>query len=91
MSMMGILKKVKLKVRSQKITIIQTCRAAHVFWVILYADIGGDSRHVPGSQPPFSLIRDSDQNEEDTSFISVLTCGVNIPLSRSIQFCPLPN
>ena len=26
-------------------------------------------RHVPGSQPPFSLIPDPDQNKKDTSFI----------------------
>ena len=32
-----------------------------------------------------------DQNKEDTSFISVVACGVYIPLSRPIQFRPLPN
>ena len=48
-------------------------------------------RHVPGSQPPFSLIPDTDQNKEDTSFISVVGYGAYIPLSRPIQFCPLTN
>ena len=40
MSMKGILKKVKI--RSLRVTIKlkpQTCRATHVFWVILYADM----------------------------------------------------
>ena len=46
---------------------------------------------MPGSQPPFSLIPDPDQNKEDTSFISVVAYGVYIPLSIQIQFCPLPN
>ena len=44
-------------------------------------------RHVPGSQPPFSLIPDSDQNNEDTSFISAVAYAVYIHLSRPIQFC----
>ena len=48
-------------------------------------------RHVPGSQAPFSLIPDSDQNKKDTSFISVVAYGSYIPLSRAIQFCPLPS
>ena len=46
MSVKGILKKVKVKVRSEKVTIkqkLQTCGATHVFWVILHADIDGDS------------------------------------------------
>ena len=46
---------------------------------------------MPGSRPPLSLIPDPDQNKEDTSFISVVAYGVYIPLSRPIQFCPLPN
>ena len=41
-------------------------------------------RHVPGSQPPFSLIPDLDQNKEDTTFISVVAYGGYIPLSRPI-------
>ena len=49
------------------------------------------NRHVPGSQPPFSLIPDPEQSKEDTSFISVVAYGAYIPLSRPIQFCPLPN
>ena len=48
------------------------------------------TRHVPGSQLPFSLIPDPDQNKEDTSFISVVAYGVYIPLSRPIQFHHLP-
>ena len=45
---------------------------------------------MPGSQPPF-FIPDPGQNKEDTSIISVVVyCGY-IPLSRPIQFCPLPN
>ena len=48
-------------------------------------------RHVPGSQPPFSLIPDPDQNKEDASLISAVSYGVYIPLSRPIQFCPLPS
>ena len=36
-------------------------------------------RHVPGSQPHFSLIPDSDQNKEDTQFISVVAYGVYMP------------
>ena len=31
-------------------------------------------RHVPGSQPPFSLSPDTDQDNEDTPFISVVAC-----------------
>ena len=46
---------------------------------------------MPGSQPPFSLIPDADQNKVDTSFISVVAYGVYIPLPRAIPFCPLPN
>ena len=46
-------------------------------------------RHVPGSQPPFCLNPDPDENKEDTAFISVV--GVYIPLSHPIQFCPIPN
>ena len=45
-SMNVIPKKVKVTVRSQKVTIkekSQKCRATHVFWVILRADIDGDS------------------------------------------------
>ena len=44
-----------------------------------------------GSQAPFSLIPDVDQNNEDTSSISVVACGVYIPLARPIQFCLLQN
>ena len=39
----------------------------------------------------FSLIPNPDQNKEDTSFISVVAYGAYNPLSRSIQFCLLPN
>ena len=39
----------------------------------------------------FFFISDPDQNKEDTPFISVVAYGVYIPLSRSIQFCILPN
>ena len=46
---------------------------------------------MPGSQPPFSLIPDRDQNMEDTAFISVVAYGVYIPLSHPIQFCPIPS
>ena len=49
------------------------------------------TRHVPGSQPHFSLIPDPDQKKEDTPFIYVVAYGVYIPLSRLMQFCPLPN
>ena len=48
--MNGILKKVKVNVRSQKVNIkqkSQTCRATHVFWVILQADIDGNSHLTP--------------------------------------------
>ena len=48
-------------------------------------------RHVPGSQTPFYLIPDPDQNKEDTSFISVVAWCVYIPLSRTNQFCPVPD
>ena len=47
------------------------------------------ARHVPGSQPPFSLIPNPDQNKTDTTFISVVAYGVYIPLLCPIQFCPL--
>ena len=46
MRMNDILKKVKVKVKSQKVKIkqkSQTCCATHVFWVILHADVDGDS------------------------------------------------
>ena len=46
---------------------------------------------VPGSQPPFSIIPDLDQNKEDTSFISVVAYGVYIPLARPTRFCLLTN
>ena len=49
------------------------------------------SRHVPGSQPSFSLIPDLDENKEHTSFISAVTFGVYIPLSRPIHCCLIPN
>ena len=49
------------------------------------------TRHMPRSQPDFALIPDSDQNKEDTSFISVVAYDVYIPLSRPSQFCLLPN
>ena len=48
-------------------------------------------RHVPGSQLPFSLIRDPDQNKEDMSFISVVAYGIYIRLSPLIQLCSLPD
>ena len=51
----------------------------------------GFARHVPRSQPPFSFIPDPDQNKQDTSVIPVVAYGVNIPLSRPIQICLLPN
>ena len=34
---------------------------------------------MPGSQPPFSLSPDPDQNKKDASFIFVLAYGVYIP------------
>ena len=46
---------------------------------------------MPGSQPPLSLILDPDQNKEDASLISVVAYGFYVPLSRLIQFCPVPN
>ena len=49
------------------------------------------TRHVSGSQPPFSWIPDPYQNKEDRSPISIVANGVYITLSRPIQFCPLPN
>ena len=54
---------------------------------------GGDrklsisTRHVLGSQPHFTLISDSEQNNEDTSCISAVAYDVYIPLSRPIQLC----
>ena len=48
-------------------------------------------RHVPGSQPPFSLIPDPDENKEDRSFNSAAAYDIYSPLSRPIQFCCLPN
>ena len=54
----------------------------------MFNQLGSD---VPGSQLRFSLIPDADQNKGDTSFISVVTYGLYIPLSRPIQFCPLTN
>ena len=53
--------------------------------------VGLASGHVPGSQPPFSLIQDPGQNKEDTSFVYVVAYDVSIPLSCPIQFCPLAN
>ena len=58
------------------------------------ADISNNSigsRHVPGSQPLFSLIPDSGQNKEDTSFISAAAYGVYILISSRIKVCLLPN
>ena len=52
---------------------------------------GPSSRHVPGSQPPFYLIPDPNQNKEYTSLISAVSYGVYISLSRPIQFCSLPS
>ena len=46
---------------------------------------------MPGSQPQLSLIPDPDQNKEDTSLISVVAYGFYVPLSRLIQFCPVPS
>ena len=43
-------------------------------------------RHVPGSQPPFSLIPDPGQNKYDTSFISVVAYGVYILLYSQFNF-----
>ena len=46
MSTKGIHKKVKIKVRSQKVTIkqrSQTCHTTYVFWAILHSDIDGHS------------------------------------------------
>ena len=39
----------------------------------------------------FFIIPDPDRHREDTSFISVVTYGVYIPLSCPIKFCLLPN
>ena len=49
------------------------------------------SRHVPGSQPRFSLIPDPDQNNEDTSFISAVAYVVYTPRSCPIPFYSLPS
>ena len=49
------------------------------------------NRHVPGSQPPSSLIPDPDQNQEDATIISVVDYGVYIPISHPIHCFPLPN
>ena len=49
------------------------------------------TRHVPGSQQPFSFIPDPGQKKEDASIISVSVYVVFTPLSQPIQFCPLPN
>ena len=46
---------------------------------------------MPGSQPPFSLIPNPDENKDAKSFISVLAYGVYIPLSCPIQLCLLPS
>ena len=46
MSTKGLLKKVKVKVASQKVTLklkLKTCLATHDFWNILHEDFDGDS------------------------------------------------
>ena len=73
----------------------QKCQFLLGFRLLYFGNIGKSEnsakyRHVPGSQPSFSLIQDPDQNKEDTSFIYVLAYGVYIPLSHPIQFCPFP-
>ena len=42
-------------------------------------------RNVPGSQPPFSLNPDPDQNKEDSWFISFVAYDHYIPLSLPTQ------
>ena len=49
------------------------------------------TRHVPGSQRPFSLNPDPDKNMEIASFISVVTYCIYIGLLHPTQFCPLPH
>ena len=49
------------------------------------------TRHVPGSQPLFSLNSDPDQNKGHASTIFVVAYYVDIPLSFSIQFYSLPH
>ena len=56
MSTKVILKKVKVKARSQKVTKnkSQVCRATHVFWVILHVDIDSDG-HLTRSSDEHAL------------------------------------
>ena len=58
---------------------------------VCWREGGWGGRHVPGSQPPFSLAPVPDQYKEDAFIISVVAYGVYIPLSCLIQLCPLPN
>ena len=53
---------------------------------------GGEvtTRHVPGSQAPFSLNPDPYQSRVDASVISVVANCVDIPLSHPTKHCPLP-
>ena len=57
--MKGILKKDKIKVRSQMVTIkwkSQTCLATHAFWVILHADLDGDSQLTLWHHPTWLMM-----------------------------------
>ena len=63
---------------------------SHLLFTVLSDSIMLIYRHVPGSQPPFSLNPYPDQNKQDTSFISIAAYCIYIPLSRPTQFCPLP-
>ena len=55
-------------------------------------DGGGEAttRHVSGSQAPFSLNPDPDQSGVDASIIPVVGNCVDIPLSHPTKLCPLP-
>ena len=46
----------------------------------------GSIRHVPGSQPPFSLVPVPDQNKEDTSCISVAAYCAYIPFHLQFNY-----
>ena len=43
----------------------------------------------PNSQPPVSFNPDPNQNKEDASIISVVSCHFDISLSVPTQFCSL--
>ena len=49
------------------------------------------ARHVPESQPSFSLNPNPHQSKEDKSSISVFIYCIHFHISHPIQFCPLPH